>query len=415
VLFGGWNPSTYLGDTWEWNGVAWTARTPASSPSPRLAHAMAYDVARARVVLFGGAVGSGSGVDDDETWEWDGVNWTQMQPAVRPPPRRGANMTYDPTRGVCVLFGGGVTPSGSPVLDDTWEWNGSTWTQYAPSIRPPARWGCFLAAEWISGNVVLWGGGVGAQGQLFNDTWTWNGAVWQQLAPTVQPTARRHGAAAFDVQRGLIVTWSGLVLPAAGDTSTWVWNGSDWRRDPRPVTPPGRWSSAAAYDLLRGRTVVFGGYNGAIWQDTWEYEAGPLATWGSSGVGCPGAMGVPLLGTVAGAVPVLGTTWTLRLGYGNGGGVGLLAVGLSDQAWIGGALPFDLTAVGMPGCTLRASNDWVGSLTLLNGNASVSWPLPSSPTFAGVQVFAQGLVLEPGINPLGAVVSNAIAAMTGPY
>jgi hypothetical protein len=69
----------------------------------------------------------------------------------------------------------------------------------------------------------------------------------------------------------------------------------------------------------------------------------------------------------------------------------------------------------MPGCTLRTSTDWVGGLTLLSGNASLPWALPASSSLAGVQVFAQALVLEPGTNALGAVLSNALAAATGPY
>jgi hypothetical protein len=53
VLFGGWNTG-YLFDTWEWDGGTWSQRSPSASPSARFGHALAYDVARQRVVLFGG-------------------------------------------------------------------------------------------------------------------------------------------------------------------------------------------------------------------------------------------------------------------------------------------------------------------------------------------------------------------------
>src|SRR5207249_4266269 len=56
VLFGGRGPLV-LGDTWEWDGSAWTLRS-SSGPEPRLGHAMAYDADRGRVVLFGGRGGS---------------------------------------------------------------------------------------------------------------------------------------------------------------------------------------------------------------------------------------------------------------------------------------------------------------------------------------------------------------------
>src|SRR5262245_30495730 len=57
VMFGGWDwqppvGATYvLGDTWLWDGTTWTNAAPATAPTPRAMHAMAYDVARNRVVL----------------------------------------------------------------------------------------------------------------------------------------------------------------------------------------------------------------------------------------------------------------------------------------------------------------------------------------------------------------------------
>jgi len=55
----------------------WMLRTPPVSPSARDAHAMAYDAARKRVVLFAGA--SAKGILND-TWEWDGHTWTRCYP-----------------------------------------------------------------------------------------------------------------------------------------------------------------------------------------------------------------------------------------------------------------------------------------------------------------------------------------------
>src|SRR6185295_15339814 len=45
---GGW--TTYLGDTWTWDGSVWTLKQPAGSPSPRLAPALAYDTATSRTI-----------------------------------------------------------------------------------------------------------------------------------------------------------------------------------------------------------------------------------------------------------------------------------------------------------------------------------------------------------------------------
>ena len=72
MLFGGYGGRGGLGDTWTWNGTDWTQRAPAQSPPPRYDHAMAYDSARQRLVLFGG-------ITPDflaDTWTWDGSTWS---------------------------------------------------------------------------------------------------------------------------------------------------------------------------------------------------------------------------------------------------------------------------------------------------------------------------------------------------
>jgi hypothetical protein len=67
VLFGGAldGMGASSGDTWEWNGIAWTQRA-VSGPEPRLLHAMVYDPVHAATVLFGGSAPSGP---SRETWE----------------------------------------------------------------------------------------------------------------------------------------------------------------------------------------------------------------------------------------------------------------------------------------------------------------------------------------------------------
>ena len=59
-----------------------------------------------------------------ESWIQRDGEWRQIQPA--PPRRRDSRMVYDSTRRRVVLFGG-ETESG--VLSDTWEFDGSRWTQ----------------------------------------------------------------------------------------------------------------------------------------------------------------------------------------------------------------------------------------------------------------------------------------------
>jgi Dockerin type I domain/Galactose oxidase, central domain len=80
---------------------------------------MAYDNARKRVVLFGGANAAGQPVGD--TWEWDGAEWTQVA-TTGPGPCAGFGMAYDKARGKVVLFAG--INGQQQLTEDTWEWTG---------------------------------------------------------------------------------------------------------------------------------------------------------------------------------------------------------------------------------------------------------------------------------------------------
>ena len=57
---------------------------------------MAYDSARRRTVVFGGDVG-GSG--SDTVREWDGTTWSTPVTTTRPPARETTAMAYDLARG----------------------------------------------------------------------------------------------------------------------------------------------------------------------------------------------------------------------------------------------------------------------------------------------------------------------------
>src|SRR4051812_23678127 len=94
--------------------VMWTPLT----PTGRSACAMVYDSARGVTVLFGGVASLNNRLGD--TWEWNGTAWTQRA-VTGPSPRSGHAMVYDSARGVTVLFGGNTFAGYS---GETWEWNG---------------------------------------------------------------------------------------------------------------------------------------------------------------------------------------------------------------------------------------------------------------------------------------------------
>src|ERR1019366_6529671 len=180
------------------------------------------------VVLFGGASANSNLLND--TWVWDGSNWTQKSPQTIPPARYGLAMAYDSTHGQVVLFGGANPPSGTSLraaggtypetLGDTWVWDGSNWTQKSPQTSPPARAAHGMAYDSAHRQVVLFAGE--ANGNFLGDTWVWDGSNWTQEAPQTSPTARTGTAMAYDSVHDQTVLFGGFVgMTALGETWTW--------------------------------------------------------------------------------------------------------------------------------------------------------------------------------------------------
>jgi hypothetical protein len=273
VLFGGLDSSyKALGDTWEWDGIRWTQMHPSTSPPARAQMAMAYDTVRHQVVLFGGF----SSVALGDTWTWDGANWTRHSTPVAPAARGLASMSFDGARGVAVLFGG--QEDSGKIHDDTWEWNGQSWTRRNPAFSPPARVGASMAYD--GRDTVLFGGSAGGFAKPFGyvyGTWRWDGSTWSRAATTVDPPISFYAytSMVFDPARH-------LSLMPTDDGGLWAWSGSDWSvlaaDGGGPVTgmaegaPAARCCAGWTYDNVRGRFVLFGGALGGYDQvnDTWE-------------------------------------------------------------------------------------------------------------------------------------------------
>jgi hypothetical protein len=156
---------------------------------------MTFDHARGVAVLFGGSVINTNTALGD-TWEWDGTTWTERTPAISPPPRLEHRLTYDPVRQRVVMFGG--RSASYAAFDDTWEWDGTAWTRVTPVVSPPPRYRGSLHFDPRRRRVVL-AGGSSALGTLA-DVWEWDGATWLDRDPLV--SLRRAHLASFIDTRG---------------------------------------------------------------------------------------------------------------------------------------------------------------------------------------------------------------------
>ncbi len=219
VLFGGSNARNTFNDTWVWDGSNWTMQSPPSSPPARSNHAMAYDSAHGQVVLFGGVDSNNNYLND--TWVWDGFTWTRKSSPNSPSPRVNHKMVYDSAHSQVILFGGhGTNPFPLDKFNDTWVWDGSNWTQKFPNTNPPARAAFGLAYNSAQGQTVMFGGGDSNTfpNNKLNDTWVWDGSNWTMQSPQNSPSARASLAMAYDSAHSQIVLFGGSNV-----SDTWVY------------------------------------------------------------------------------------------------------------------------------------------------------------------------------------------------
>jgi len=285
VLFGGaGNGTTLANDTWEWDGENWTQYEDIGPP-PRSRHAMAYDAKRDRVVLFGGSAGNQQLAD---TWEWDGQSWTQVAD-TGPSARGGHALAYDSLRGRVVLFGG---DSGSNFFGDTWGFDGMTWTQEADS-GPPQRSGHGMDYDSARDRIVLVDGMNQATVQVQVQVWH-SGSLFQQGYYTTETQQQVKSQYLNDTWEydgtvwtrvadtgpeprtgcGLVYDGTTMLLYGGKDDTTFFKNTWEWDghhwTQRQDIGPVARAFAALAYDSGRQRAVLFGGAGPGLYGDTWE-------------------------------------------------------------------------------------------------------------------------------------------------
>lgn len=299
-----------------------------TEPAPRnfISAAFAYDMQRDVVVMFGGLQNQHS----DETWEFDGVDWTQMQPATWPTARLGAAMSYHPIRQCCVLYGGGEFTT---AFDDTWEYDGTTWIPITTATTPQLRDGSAMTFDQNLQQILLVGPSLAAPSNSC-ETYRYDGVNWHAVLTSNAPAARNYARIAFDLVSNRTVLAGGYdPFVFVNPTDVWTYNGFDWQPagptlpnnlgrgftfwplvgelaavgGTRPNQAPsgavysfglGGWTQVTpevpfdlfqpllAFDSARECLVLHGGrYNGTWQNETWEWRrtTGWSATWFGSG------------------------------------------------------------------------------------------------------------------------------------
>jgi hypothetical protein len=308
LLIGGYNgwTSELHDQMWAFDGSGWTEVLPGNSAAfgnpwnavgyelegqwvipwkERRTHAVAYDAQREVVVLFGGLT---AGQYRDDTWEWNGSSWRHIETIDpegdgNPPPVIDHKMVYDEARGVVVLIGGRGNPN------QTWEYDGRSWALQADWSTvdafdrevPNGRFRHALAYDAAREVTVLFGG-LSGWGEYHDTTWEYDGDRWslsriEDPEGDGNPSAVADAAMVYDIERGVIVLFSGFKGGEAHSDQTWEYDGFSWRlvspTDPEADgNPAARNTHAMAYDPIAGRTVLFGGYSSILSQETWTWD-----------------------------------------------------------------------------------------------------------------------------------------------
>lgn len=412
LMFGGATPSGFVNDMWAWNGANWSSMpTPATAPSPRGGHFAAYDILRNRLVVFGGIAPGGGGLGD--TWEWDGSNWSQKFPANSPSPRCNGAMAYG--LGRVVLFGGTIDGSGGGArYNDTWAWNGINWTQ-AATTGPSARFGATMAFDSIASDIKLFGGNTsGPSGGEQNDLWRWNGLAWSQITTSVAPPARRLHQMTFDRARNELIIFGGITGSTGNRSDTWAYRpNSGWMEVTNLSKPTGRHAPAMGYDEIRKEVVLHGG-TGCTSAEATETWVSPGAFTQSFGTPCTSSVGTPILAAVT--RPTFGNSLQLLGSNLVPNSFNWFVLGFNNATWNTIPLPFNLTQLGFPvGCQLLVPDDalfWTLSDGI--GQSTFSITMPAASVLFAIPIYFQCATYDPTLPDVWPLAwSNGITARIG--
>ncbi len=290
LMFGGFGfystaPEHNFNEVWELSMTdppTWNLITiPGNAPGPRKQVQWGYDVARNRLLIFGGYGQHYAG--DPVTWQndvWElklngQPQWRELNPIGTAPQGRLAGVAvFDPKRQRFIGFGG---TAGAPV--DTWsldlhgepEWS----TINTGGQHPDGAYGMGAIYDPLRDRMVVFGGSLGAayygsQNNIWELTLD-DSPVWTQLYPAdpdaAKPSPRRSMTAAYDPLRDRMIIYGGFDAVPNSDQflgDTWALSMSGqlaWHElTPAGTVPSGRDASASIYDPTHDRMVVFGGW-----------------------------------------------------------------------------------------------------------------------------------------------------------
>ena len=312
VLFGGWDGTQGLNQTWVFDpgNRTWTELHPPASPIGRGDEMFVYDSRGDLFVLFGGwhELANETYVRLSDTWTFSLANgtWTQRHPADSPTARSDAMVAYDSATDAVLLLGGF---SGTAYLGDVWAYTPSndTWVPRPALAAPSARADGRMVYVASQDRFLLFGGndytGPNLSFHHLADTWTytWSTNTWSRLSTLSAPSARDYPVFAVDPNAGVALLTSGYGERVSLN-DLWGFNltTDTWANLTPAASPPGRFAATGGFDPVDDVLLLFSGASDTgLLGDTWLYRYAPP----TPAAGDPGL--VAILVIVAAAVIVV--------------------------------------------------------------------------------------------------------------
>ncbi|MCI4337003.1 MAG: PKD domain-containing protein [Thermoplasmata archaeon] len=228
VFFGGYSPLVgALGDTWVYHNGTWTdiSASLTASPAARWGNTLTWYPSAGAVVLFGGRNATKA---FNDTWTLNATDvtdrhgWQNVTKAIAPPPRLGAATFYDPTNSSIVLYGGAClscgTSGSAAAFNDTWKFAAGAWTNatVSGSINPGRRDSAYSAWDPdLNGGVLFGGDSSGAGCADSNETWLYRSS-WQLLTTNGTPGALDNGGLVWYAGGDELVLFGGIQSGSGG-------------------------------------------------------------------------------------------------------------------------------------------------------------------------------------------------------
>lgn len=241
IVFGGndlqpqqcadFGPTGYKNDTWVYVSAYknWIRLKTTNTPPARGRHAVAFDLSRKKMYIFGGRyreqASSGAYTMYNDLWafnvntdDWEKVAVTGTE---RPVGRANAAMVYDDLNDQLILFGGNSSSSGLSfnALNDTYifDLKRLKWQRVQTSTSPPVAIFHSLVMDGTNKRVILYGGGGNNAftGPFYQDMWAFDldkqdwKKIWSASGQSQVPPARINAGLLEDRANRRVVLFAG--------------------------------------------------------------------------------------------------------------------------------------------------------------------------------------------------------------